>query len=218
VSPAKRTRVDLESPFDCLLFLAALAAAGFLVASCLLGPLRLRTTYWRLSAGDLLAACIMTFALSCLLLPATLAIGRAPAKRHPMPWLNRLHRGIYLALKLALIQPTMLCGVFVLILIAPVVPIAPLGICAGWILALRWVFTDQQRRCPVCLRLLTNPVRIGDPSHTFLEWYGAESMCSRGHGLLHVPEISASYSGTQQWVNLDGSWKGLFSEVARIRQ
>ncbi len=47
------------------------------------------------------------------------------------------------------------------------------------------MITDQQRRCPVCLRLLTNPVRIGTPSRTFLEWYGAESTCSRGHGLLH---------------------------------
>ena len=82
------------------------------------------------------------------------------------------------------------------------------------ILALRWVITDQQRRCPVCLRLLTNPVRIGTPSRTFLEWYGAESTCSRGHGLLHVSEISSSYSEKPQWLRLGDSWSGLFSGAA----
>jgi hypothetical protein len=79
--------------------------------------------------------------------------------------------------------------------------------------ALRWVVMDQRRRCPVCLRLLTNPVRIGSASQTFLEWYGTESTCSRGHGLLHVPEISASYNSTEQWLRLDASWDDLFSQA-----
>ena len=86
-------------------------------------------------------------------------------------------------------------------------PFAPqLGMFALWILALRWVLIDQRQRCPVCLRLLIQPVRIGNSSHTFLEWYGAESICSRGHGLQHIPEITASYSGQQEWLNLDDSW------------
>jgi hypothetical protein len=68
---------------------------------------------------------------------------------------------------------------------------------------------DQRRRCPVCLRTLTDPVRIGSPSQTFLDWYGGESMCSRGHGLLQVSEISNSCSGNE-WLNLDPSWSGLF--------
>jgi hypothetical protein len=125
---------------------------------------------------------------------------------------------MFLALKIALVQPILLCGLLVWILIAPVAPFALLGILAAWILVLRWVLTDQQRRCPACLRLLTNPVRIGNSSQTFLEWYGNESICAHGHGLSQVPEISAIYSAEQQWVSLDGSWRRLFSEVAGTRQ
>ena len=88
---------------------------------------------------------------------------------------------------------------------------AGLGFDAAVILALRWVITDQQRRCPVCLRLLTDPVRIGTPSRTFLEWYGAESTCPRGHGLLHVSEMSSGYSARPEWLGLDDSWSGLFT-------
>jgi hypothetical protein len=117
------------------------------------------------------------------------------------------------------VQPILFCGMVVLILIGPVVPMAPqLGIYAMWTLTFRWVITDQRRRCPVCLRLLTNPVGIGNSSHTFLEWYGAESVCSRGHGLQHMPEISASYSGKSEWLALGDSWSGLFSEAAEVRQ
>jgi hypothetical protein len=136
-----------------------------------------------------------------------------------MPWQNRLRGGIFLALKIALVQPIMLCGFVVLIWILPVLPIAPqLGILAAWMLAFRWLLTDQRRRCPVCLRLLSNPVRIGASSQTFLEWYGAESICSRGHGLLHVSETSSSYSENPEWLTLDDSWRGLFSKAAGVRQ
>lgn len=212
-STEKRTRIHPESPLTCLAFLGILAVVGMLIAVCLSGPLTLRTTLWHLRSRDLPAACIVTLVLSCLLLPATLAVGRALANRHPMPWPSRLRWGIFLALKIVLVQPSILCGLFVWILIAPVAPFAPLGILAAWILTLRWVFTDQQRRCPACLRLLKKPVRIGNSSQTFLEWYGEESICSRGHGLLHIPEISTTYSGTQAWLRLGDSWSGLFSKT-----
>jgi hypothetical protein len=83
-----------------------------------------------------------------------------------------------------------------------------LGLC---ILALRWVLIDQRQRCPVCLRLLTNPSRVGQPSRNFLEWSGTELICVRGHGLLHVPETPTSWFATQRWLYLDASWSGLFS-------
>jgi hypothetical protein len=160
------------------------------------------------------------FAFTGMLLPATrLAMGFAPANCHPVPWPSRLRGGIFLALKIALVQPVMLAGFAVLLLIGPLMPFVPqLGIFAMWIVVLRWVLIDQRQRCPVCLRLLIQPVRIGNSSHTFLEWYGAESICSRGHGLQHIPEISASYTGKQQWLNLDSSWSGLFSKAAAVRQ
>jgi hypothetical protein len=85
-------------------------------------------------------------------------------------------------------------------------------------LLLRWVLIDQRRRCPVCLRLLSDPVRIGAPSQTFLDWYGGESMCPRGHGLLQVPETSTSHSGARQWLDLDASWSDPFIQAGEGRR
>lgn len=219
LSPTKRSLVHLESPLNCLAFLAILAAVSSLIVVLLPGP---QKGPWpsHLRFRDLPEGCIAMLLLTCVLLPATrLAMGGARADRQPMPWPNRLRLGIFLALKIALVQPIMLCGFLFLILAGRLVPMAPqLGMFATWMLTFRWVITDQRRRCPVCLRLLTNPVRIGNSSHTFLEWYGAESICSRGHGLQHIPEISASYSGNPEWLTLDDSWSVLFSEAAGVRQ
>jgi hypothetical protein len=219
LSPVNRTRTHLESPLSCLAFLAILAAVSSLIAILL--PAAPRAPWPSpLKASDLPAGCIVTLVYSCLLLPVTrLVMGWAPANRHAAPWPNRLRRGIFFALKVALVQPIMFCGFVVLILVGPLVEVASqLGMFAMWTLVLRWVLIDQRRRCPVCLRSLTNPVRIGTPSQTFLEWYGAESTCSRGHGLLHISEVSASYSGNPEWLSLDDSWSSLFSEAAGVRQ
>ena len=215
-SPEKRTRIHLQSPLNCLAFLAALAAVSLLIAVRLPGPqLGPRPTH--LSARDLPDGCIGMFMLSCLALPVIrLALGSS-ANRYPIPWPGRLRRGIFLALKVALMQPIMFCG-FVVTLPILSIPIANLGFVASLILAFRWVLIDQQRRCPVCLRLLTDPVRIGSASQTFLEWYGAESTCSRGHGLLHIPEMPASSSAKPEWLSLGDSWSGLFSQAAGGRK
>jgi len=37
---------------------------------------------------------------------------------------------------------------------------------------LRWVVLDQRQRCPVCLRRVTHPARVGIASRTFLAWNG----------------------------------------------
>jgi len=87
----------------------------------------------------------------------------------------------------------------------------PHGLLVGYILALRWALADQRQRCPVCLRLLGNPARIGCLAQTFLEWHGTEFVCVKGHGLLHVLEMPTSSYNTQRWIYLDPSWSGLFS-------
>jgi hypothetical protein len=205
-SSMKGTGIHLESPLSCLALLTALAAVSMFIT--------LRLTHCsQLSARDLTGICGGLFFLSSLLLPSTLWVLRAPPNRRPMPWPRRLRRGIFLALKIALVQPIVLCGFIVQILMGQVGGLFALGIQAGIVLAWRWIVTDQQRRCPVCLRLLGKPVRIGTPSQTFLEWYGVESTCSRGHGLLHTSEISSSYAGLQ-WLALDDSWSGLFAKSA----
>jgi hypothetical protein len=145
---------------------------------------------------------------SCLFLPGTLAVWRRPAHCHRTSWRDKLRRGIFLGLKVALVQPIMLCGLLVQILIVPWTGLAGY---VPFILVLRWVISDQQQRCPVCLHSLTAPVRIGNPSRTFLDWYGAESACPHGHGLLHFSENAFSFSRTPQWLCLDDSWSGLFA-------
>ena len=196
--------VHLESPVRCLALLAALAAVSLVIAVRLPVPDGVPPPHLR--ASDLPAGCLEMLLLSCAFLLA-FGMGSAPANRHLMPWPGRLRRGIFLALKIALVQPFLFCGFLAMLPIASV----PIGLVALWLL--RWVLTDQRLRCPVCLRLLTNPVRVGSPSETFLGWYGTESICSRGQGLLHTPEMSTTYSRRQEWVRLGGSWSGLFSKT-----
>jgi hypothetical protein len=80
----------------------------------------------------------------------------------------------------------------------------------GSLFAVRWIVADQRNRCPVCLRLLAHPVRIGGSSRILLEWHGTEFMCDRGHGMLYVPEWPAIWSARQRWMELGASWGGLF--------
>lgn len=78
------------------------------------------------------------------------------------------------------------------------------------LIALRWMLHDQRRRCPVCLHVLSNPARVGQPSCNFLAWCGTELVCLSGHGLLHIPELPTSWFDTQRWLGLDASWASLF--------
>jgi hypothetical protein len=68
---------------------------------------------------------------------------------------------------------------------------------------LGWVFQDQQQRCPVCLRRVTNPASVGQPSEIF------ELICMGGHTLLHVPEIPNNRFSAQRGLYLDASWQFL---------
>jgi hypothetical protein len=124
-----------------------------------------------------------------------------------------LRRGSFLLLKIALLQSIVLCGSIVQILLGPLGAFTAIAVGATAVLALRWAIVDQQRRCPMCLHLLTNPIIIGTPSRTFLEWYGTESICPNGHGLLHTAEISSSYS-RPQWLSLGDSWSALLAKGA----
>jgi MacB-like periplasmic core domain len=75
-----------------------------------------------------------------------------------------------------------------------------------------WAVADQRARCRECLRLLTFPVRIGCPGCLLLAWSGTELLCAQGHGVLHVPHLSASWDEeADHWIPLDESWRGLFA-------
>jgi len=200
-NPRKRTGNHLESPLSCLALLATLAAVSIFIAVRLEKMLPFPEDH---GAPSLRAAGTILLVFLPL---ATVAF--AIAYRSPMPQPSKLRGWIFLGLKIALLLPILQGAVIAMIVFAP--GAMGLSIITASVLLFRWVFADQQRRCPVCLRPLTKPVRIGTPSQTFLEWYGGESVCSRGHGILHVPEISCTHSRKAQWLRLDDSWSGLFT-------
>jgi hypothetical protein len=127
-------------------------------------------------------------------------------------------RGLFLAAKALLVLPIVMFGSLDLASISS--SLSPLYLdlaLFGSLFAVRWINADQRKRCPVCLRLLANPVRIGESSRILLEWRGTELMCLRGHGLLYVPEWPAIWSGRQRWMGLGTSWGGLFPLAAGTR-
>jgi hypothetical protein len=80
---------------------------------------------------------------------------------------------------------------------------------------MQWVLNDQRQRCPVCLRRVDHPARVGQLSRTFLAWSGTELMCMGGHTLLHVPSLPTSWFSSQRWMLLDQSWEFLFAGTVR---
>ncbi|AXC10897.1 hypothetical protein ACPOL_1551 [Acidisarcina polymorpha] len=170
---------------------------------------------------------LFTLFVACLALPATtpLPLGEYPARSESLAWRIRIRRWLFLAFKLALILPLVYFSSGVLAYgnlfsgIRAVNSVSAqylqLGSSfLGLLFAFRWALRDQRSRCPVCLRRLTNPARVGEASRNFLAWNGTELICSGGHGLLHIPEIPTSWFSTQRWLYLDSSWSSLFSDVS----
>lgn len=159
--------------------------------------------------------------LACLIVPATtpLPLGDYPVRRGRLPVATRARRWTFLAAKISLVLPlVLLCstaGAYgpawlnpstsLLIQFTTILPTLLFGF--------RWILQDQRRRCPECLRLLSNPARVGQASCNFLSWNGTELFCDRGHGLLHIPELATSWFSTQRWLCLDSSWLCLFPET-----
>jgi hypothetical protein len=207
--PVTRTRIGLESPLSCLALLATLAALSIVFAFHMLA--RRLDPASSLKAPEVAGICSGVLMLSCLLVPPALCVWRSPASRYSVSWSSTLRQGSFLLLKIALLQSIVLSGSVVQILLGPLGAFTAIAGGAAAVLALRWAIVEQQRRCPMCLRLLTNPIIIGAPSRTFLEWYGTESNCPHGHGLLHSSEISSTYSKSQ-WLSLGDSWSALFAK------
>jgi hypothetical protein len=157
--------------------------------------------------------------LACIALPATLplSLSEAPVRRGSLPRATLLRRAAFLLAKIALVPPlVLLCSIALtwgpsfspntafLVQFLTGVPTL--------LFAFRWIFHDQRRRCPECLRRLSNPARVGQASCNFLAWNGTELLCIRGHGLLHIPELPTSWFSTQRWLALDASWLCLFAD------
>ena len=169
---------------------------------------------------------LFTLFIAFLALPATtpLPLGEYPARAERLGWSVRVRRWLFLAAKLALILPLVYCASIDLAYgniasgLHSVGPVSSqyLQLASsflGLLFAFRWALRDQRGRCPVCLRLLTNPARVGEASRNFLAWNGTELICAGGHGLLHIPEIPTSWFSTQRWLYLDPSWSSLFTDA-----
>ena len=190
--PVPRLQV-LRSPLRCLSVLAILAVAAFLIS--MRSPVVIE-----LIRRQPFAVHGLVLLLSLAILPVAVSLS-VPAQR--------MHGWLLFAAKTALITPAVFFGVFDL---APLIgAVQPHATLIGYIFAFRWALNDQRKRCPECLSLCGNPVRIGNPSYVLLDWYGIELMCPEGHGFLHVPELRKASFSSHQWLRLDASWRSLFS-------
>jgi hypothetical protein len=162
---------------------------------------------------------LFTVFLAFLALPAitSVSMGEYNFNAHRLPWAKRLRRWGFLAAKMALLLPIVYFSSLDLAywhstsrstLAEYAQLLASFSIC---LFGLRWMLLDQRKRCPVCLRCVTHPARVGQASRTFLSWNGTEMMCMGGHTLLHVPELPTSWFDTQRWLYLDTSWEFLFA-------
>ena len=205
-----RSRADrfrFRSPTTCAAILTALGALA-LAAARFESVLQPPYTGRSFILGQLL---VLGVALLLVRISTPFELGGYPTSTYPRLRGARLQWSVFLGIKILLILLIVFCGTLDLGPIIASAGIRPHATLVGYVLGLRWALIDQSRRCPVCLRLLTNPVRIGDASHMMLELYGTELVCLKGHGLLHVPEVPRSSYRAQQWLALDGSWQELFS-------
>ena len=199
-----RDTVNLGSPARCLGFLMVLAALTLLVAYQI--PGRLPTpepSSDHLFVFIMVAACVIGLSTGTSLSLDYRANRRLPSRS------TRLRPWVFLGAKIALI---LLMSYAPMRYLAYAVTAYPRSRSAGFVVwgvvwglavAFRWCLHDQRERCPVCLRLLGNPVRVGEPAGYFLEWNCTEFVCLRGHGMLYVPECHTSWFATPRWFYMD---------------
>jgi hypothetical protein len=191
-----RPWLRLQSPAQCLGFLGLMAVACTLFAFRFHPPV----------GPSLLAMlCLPLMSLPGLFASTSVRLGEYPPNRYGWRW-------VFFASKIALVLPIVYFGVTGMLAMSPTVAgMAGATMLILYVIAFRWAVADQRHRCPECLRLLDHPTRIGQPSHTLLDWYGTEFVCVKGHGVLHVPDAPTMLFHTQRWLHLDQSWRVWFS-------
>ncbi len=161
--------------------------------------------------------------LAFLALPAitSVSFGEESVSLHEISWFRRFCRTGFLVAKIALLLPLLhfaaldLSYGFFPFNVNGALYIQLVVTFFGCLFGMSWALNDQRRRCPVCLRRVAHPARVGQLSRTFLAWNGTELVCLGGHTLLHVPSLPTSWFGSQRWMFLDPSWKFLFAGPVR---
>lgn len=188
----------------CLLTLALACTLALLLATCSIGSWQGVAAHLVLNYGCFLIATPLVLLVTFLTAPRR-AVHANPIVKHRASRHAGLLRASFFTMKAALL--------FVLAHLLSATLCAPLAVSfpntAAFlqiplyvvlsVLALRWSFEDQERRCKHCLRLLEAPARVGRPSHNLLEWSGTALVCLRGHGVLSIPELETSWHQTSEW-------------------
>lgn len=204
-SVSLRGLFNLDSPLRCMSLLGGLAMLTSLWAFGLPTKQCVQAAFSPSVIKQFSFDCFWFYVESMLILLTLnpLALGEYPANCYAPRFAVRLRRWIFLAAKIATLAPIFL---FASIALLPIFPPALWILFLGWILGFRWALADQRQRCPVCLHWLSNPVRIGSPTQSVLQWYGTELICTRGHGLLYVPGAPTTWCNRQRWQYLDPTW------------
>jgi len=213
----EQNTLHLESPMQCMAFLAALAAFSMVITFVLwLGN---RDS---ISSADLYHQLrtafpyVLVYPSPVLLAITSLSLGEFPAHSRLLAWRERVRRGTFLSGKVALVVLMVFCGSLILAynVLPPILAVLLFfGMSWGYTFGLRWALNDQRGRCPVCLHLLTRPVWVGERSRYFLELNCTGLMCPKGHGFLYVPETPTTWFSTQRWLCLDSSSQAFLRHV-----
>lgn len=160
---------------------------------------------------------LISLFIAGLVLPAIFSVSlRSALRTERLSSHMRFRSGLFLGAKIALLLPALYCLPIVLghivagdsIDSAYAVQVFSTLIAAP--LSALWIVRDQQQRCPLCLRRLSSPARVGERSRSLFSFSGVEYVCSEGHGLMHVPDFPTSWYPSQRWLSLDPSWSALF--------
>lgn len=191
--------LSTTSPGSCILMLTLLAVLS--ATASLLNPAAQMAARLLHSPFILWHPFLVALALLLVSISTPLHVMAPPHRSSVWLW-------TFFALKIALLAVPVYCGTLIAGSLFP--PITPHALLIGYVLGFRWALDDHRRRCPICLRLLSNPVTIGTPSQTLLDWYGTEFICILGHGALYVSGDQLSFDSEQRWQHLDHTWKELF--------
>ena len=118
--------------------------------------------------------------LAFLALPAitSVSLGESHFYSSPPSWSNRFAHWLFLVAKIVLLLPS----VYFASLDLAYCHATNFSIGSQYIqlistfvmtlFGLRWIVLDQRNRCPICLRRVTHPARVGMAGRTFLAWNG----------------------------------------------
>jgi hypothetical protein len=162
--------------------------------------------------GDLVVGAVLPIMMALTIGATLFAIGRLSVGRYG--WRYWLYLTVKIAAVIVLVPLVWIEGSRWLwnLLTPEVLRVWVVGIgttlafLGGFGLAAIWVFDDQRRRCPECLRRLARPVTMGSWGSMF-EPVTTEFLCDEGHGALSLAESEIGEG--DRWVSLDASWREL---------